>query len=398
MPNKPPAKRILLAIGPGDVIMAYRDWKSGVRTPSETSITFSSQTFEALTAEGWAYWAVSSHEHENTLEENGNVIENRPKSPGKISGGLNFHFVQLRYAWSLLRSARRFGASHALVDSGTTHWFALALFRLAGVEVIANFHNVYWPVGYPPTRLWHRAFRALDALFFRSAVRHALGVSAECGRQVAELSRGRVSFNEYRAQFCANDFKAVTPASVPGSEVRLLFAGRIEINKGVFDLLTICEILNRDAGRSYVFEVCGDGTAFGRMHREVNARRLGQQVLLRGKLIRSELLQAYSRAHFVIVPTRSDFCEGLPMVCAEAVISGRPVVTSRLSNALEVLRGAVLEATENEPETYAEQIAHCVDDQARYERMVAATASVRTQFLDPRRGLAAVLGQLLRRL
>jgi len=34
--------RVLNAIGPGDVVAAFKDWKGSVRTVSETSITYSS--------------------------------------------------------------------------------------------------------------------------------------------------------------------------------------------------------------------------------------------------------------------------------------------------------------------------------------------------------------------
>lgn len=43
--------RVLNAIGPGDVVAAFTDWKGSVRTvseTSETSITTTSQTFEFL--------------------------------------------------------------------------------------------------------------------------------------------------------------------------------------------------------------------------------------------------------------------------------------------------------------------------------------------------------------
>ena len=46
-----------------------------------------------------------------------------------------------RSAWM----ARAFRADLALIDSGSAHYFALAVFRLVGVPIAVNMHNVRWP-------------------------------------------------------------------------------------------------------------------------------------------------------------------------------------------------------------------------------------------------------------
>src|SRR5689334_13052592 len=131
---RPPSKpvRVLSAIGPGDVVKAHDDWRANVRTVSETSLTFSSQEFEAFQQLGVAFWAVSSHERAAMKVEGENRIENRPRGSASLAG-LAYHIAQGRYAFSLLGSARAFGATHAIVDSGTTHWFLLSAFRLCGI-------------------------------------------------------------------------------------------------------------------------------------------------------------------------------------------------------------------------------------------------------------------------
>jgi glycogen synthase len=389
--------RVLSAIGPGDVVSAYRDWKGGVRTVSETSITFSSQEFEFFARHQIAFWAVSSHARAEVLQDGENRIENRAKTSRTSAQGWMYHLVQLAYAVSLLRSAKAFRATHAIVDSGTTHWFALWLFRLAGIEVHPNLHNVYWPVGHPPRGAVRRLVLWLDGVVFRSCVRAALGVSPECGRQVAELSRGRSVFFDYRAQFAPADFGVLgrAPIASPGSTVRIMFAGRVEENKGVFDILAMAEQLRTVRPGRFVFDICGSGDAADELARQVASRGLGSAVKLHGKLLRPDLLKVYGASHLVIVPTRSTFCEGLPQVCAEAVLAGRPVLTSRLSNALEALAGAVVEARENDPADYAEKIAALFDDPERCAALVAATPIVGAQFTDRRFGLTAALERCL---
>lgn len=387
--------RVLAAVGPGDVVMAYEDWKSGASTLSETSIPFSILEFEALESRGIAYWAVSMHPRRAVVERGGNRVENRPRSEGPPAGGWRYHVQLLRYAVSLLGSARRFGATHAVVDTGTTHWFALALFRLFGIEVVPNFHNVYWPQGYPPRGMVKRMVLALDGWFFRLGVRTAMGCSAECGHQVAQISGGRTRFCEYRAQFLPGDFEALPPPRW-SRPLRVLFAGRVEVNKGALDLVSIAQQLEREHPAAFVFDVCGAGGADEALARRVAEHRLEGSIVLHGKLRRPELLAVYGRSHVVIVPTRSDFCEGLPMVSAEAVLARRPVVTSRLSNALEALSGAVLETQPDDPASYAAQLARLLQDPALYESLVQGTAGVGRQFTDPRRGVGMALLECLR--
>ncbi|MGH7291819.1 MAG: glycosyltransferase, partial [Myxococcota bacterium] len=294
----------------------------------------------------------------------------------------------------LLLSAIRFRATHALIDSGTTHWFGLWLFRLFRIEVVPNFHNVYWPAGHEPQGRAKRAVMWLDGLFFRHGVRKVLGVSPECGRQASLLARGTTTFFDYRAQFVRGDF-GVLSRPVLSWPMRVVFAGRVEENKGVFDILAICEALEARAPGRFVFDICGGGGAFDALLAEVERRRLGGRVVLHGKLIRPELLKVYGASHLVIVPTRSTFCEGLPMVCAEAVIAGRPVLTSRLSNAIEALRGALIEAREDDPLDYAAKIEALGADPQAHARLVAQTGRVSAQFTDPHFGLSSALERCL---
>lgn len=387
--------RILAAIGPGDVVAAHDDWVRGIRTVSETSLTFSGQEFEAFRSVGAAFWAVSSHPRAERRAVEGGVVENRPKARGRPVRGLGFHVAQLAYAVSLLRTALSFHATHAVVDSGTAHWFSFALFRAAGIAVVPNLHNVQWNEGHAPTGRKDRVLRTLDAWFFRTCVRDAIGVSTECGRQIAVLSSGKARFHEYRAQFAEEDFAGVPPPPDGLGPFHVLFVGRVERNKGVFDLLRIAEALAEAGHDDVVIDVCGGGGALEELREAVRLAGLERRVRLHGKLARPDLLEAYARSRLVVVPTRSDFCEGLPMVCAEAVLAGRPVVTSRVSNALDALRDAVVEARVDDADDFARAIASVRSDPALRRSLAEAAPRVGRQFVDRDRGLAAVLARLL---
>lgn len=354
--------RVLCAVGPGDVVSAFQDWKEGVRTATETSITYSSQTLNCLVRHGAAFWIVSSHARQGMLREGGNRVENRPKVFLHPTTAWIYHMNLLLYAVSLWWSALRFRATHAVIDSGTTHWFALAIFRLAGIEVVPNFHNTYWPAGQPVRGVFKNAILSMDRLFFRSSIRSALGVSPECRRQVEQLSAGRTKFFGHCGQFVSQDFDKISSPTFPGREVRVMFAGRVERSKGIFDLLRVAEIVATDPEHAFVFEVCGAGADLDTFAALVRSRNLDDRFILRGKLPRDELLMAYGRSHVVIVPTRSDFQEGFALVCAEAVLSRRPFLTCAVVPALEVLARCAVEARTDDPEDYAKKLLELVNN------------------------------------
>lgn len=383
--------RVLCAVGPGDAVSSYRDWIAGVRTPTETSITYTSQTYEFFARHEIPFWVVSSNARRERIDAGPNRIENRPRIGGGQASGTIYHIVQFLYALSLLGSGIRFQATHAIVDSGTTHWFILTLFPLFRIQVVPNFHNVYWPAGHPPHGAVRNAILSLDKIFFRRCVKSALGVSPECGRQVALLSSDRTRFFCHRAQFRTADFSAIAPPLPPARYVHILFAGRIEVSKGVFDLLRMCEILSLDPDHDFHFEVCGSGAALESLVAAAAACYLSDRFAIRGKLDRKELLAAYARAHIVVVPTRSESGEGFAMVCAEAVLAGRPFVTSKVVPALEDLRECAVEAKEDDPEDYAKELVLLASDAARFKRLVANTRECAQQFVDERHGLTSAL-------
>jgi hypothetical protein len=76
-------------------------------------------------------------------------------------------------------------------------------------------------------------------------------------------------------------------------------------------------------------------------------------------------------------------------------MAGRPVLTSRLSNAVDVLAGAVLEARGDDPADYASKIEALADAPQRYADLVSGTAALRDQFMNPAFGLTAALERCL---
>ena len=388
--------RILYALGPGDAVHTYREWKEGRDVTAETSITFSSQFFDYCLQTGTEAFAVSSHPRKDVVREGLFVVENRPKLFANSDGAL-YHLSQLHYAVSIVWTALRHRVDAAIVDSGTTHWFLLAPLRIARIPVIASMHNALWAPGFPPSRPARRLLLWLTGWFWRHIAQATICISPECERQVRTVAgkpRGRVF--QHRAQFRPSLFESVAPG--PPHELRpfrILFVGRVEENKGVFDLVAMADRLNALLPGQFEWHVCGHGSASAELARQVRARELGEVVFLLGKLDQRALRIEYGWSHLVVVPTRSDIGEGFSMVAAEAVLAKRPVVSSRVTPAIDVLGDAFVVAQPDDVESYVAAIRRLAEDRAEYSRRAAACAAVQQQFLDPENGLRAALARAI---
>ena len=103
-----------------------------------------------------------------------------------------------------------------------------------------------------------------------------------------------------------------------------------------------------------------------------------------------------SRGHVVVVPTTRDFAEGLNKVAVEAVLAGRPVIASRLANATDVLKGAVIEVSPGDLGAYAAALERLLDDPAAYEAAHAACAASQATFYDRSAGWGAAVRRILK--
>ncbi|WP_198034826.1 glycosyltransferase family 4 protein [Bradyrhizobium sp. WSM1417] len=326
------------------------------------------------------------------LEDETIAMENRPK-PLRNRGGLLFHLSQILYGAYLAFRAARFGADVAIIDSGSTHYFVLMLFRALRIPVAVNLHNVLWPAGFPPAGPVPRIIRALNRLFFRFAAAGAIGVSPECERQVVSESRYRTPFFQYRCQFRPDGFRQALPYEA--GPFRIVFVGRAERNKGVLDIAQMAAKLEAVAPVKVVFEICGDGPALPELRTIIEQERLGDLINVHGRLERDALLGVYAASHAAIVPTRSDFTEGMPQVCAEAVLSGLPVITSQVANAFDVIGPATIRAETDDVGSYVKAIVALIESAALRSQIWAECQSLSLQFLDRSQSYPAAVDRLL---
>jgi glycosyltransferase involved in cell wall biosynthesis len=161
-------------------------------------------------------------------------------------------------------------------------------------------------------------------------------IAAECGEEVRE---------KVHVVHCGVDPEVFLPrAAAPAAgPLGILCVASFEAVKGHRFLLDACAIL-RERGVSFECHLVGDGPLRGEVEAQIARANLAPLVHLHGPLPRQEVARALGQASvFVLpcVPTRGGKREGIPIVLMEAMASGLPVVTSRLSGIPELVEHGV---------------------------------------------------------
>lgn len=386
--------RILYAAGPGDVIGTYNCWINGQDDPSQVSVTYSSQFYEvccALDAQGYV---ISSFGEKKFVQDGRFTIEHRP-NPFCSKPGVLYHFGQLWYGLWLSVSAVRFRADVAVIASGTTHWFVLSLLPWLGVRVLPALHCVLWPK-YAPHRMVERLLLRLSRSLFVSGCTAILTASDDISEQVAQMTMGQHQpLIEFLPMYRRTQFTGVAEPDDKRSPFRVLFAGRIERNKGVFDLLDIAKRFAAQGRQDITFDLCGGGSALEPLRLTAKLAGVDASFACHGYCHKPRMREMFNRAHVVIVPTRTDFIEGFNQVVVEGVLAERPVVTSAVCPALSYVRDAVVEVPPDDIEGYGDALLKLCDDREFYEEKRRGCLVSQEQFYDISRSWGAALKSVL---
>ncbi|MBL8793596.1 MAG: glycosyltransferase family 4 protein [Planctomycetia bacterium] len=392
MPRSP---RLLYAAGPGNVAGTYQHWKEGRDDPSQVSVTYSGQFYDVCRDLGAAALVISSSRVPGRVDDGNIAIRHRAIALEGGPGPLRYHLGQTWAALRLVGSALRFRADAVIVCNGSGHWFPLAVLRVFHVKVIPSLHCVLWPKHRQPGGL-RKLIAKLDGWCFRRGCAALLSASQDIERQVLQLTGdSHPPIVEFLPTYRAEMFTGLGPPSEQRRPFRVLYAGRIERDKGVFQLLDIAKRFVA-AGRTEIeFDICGSGSQLEELKKQTEAAGLAERFRCHGHCSRAVMREKFGQAHVLIVPTTTDFIEGFNQVVAEGVLSGRPVITSSVCPALEYVRDAVLEVPPDDVAAYYDAILRLCDDESLYRAKCAGCAAAQPQFYDTARGWAAALKRVL---
>jgi glycogen(starch) synthase len=370
----------------GDILGTYLRWRDGERDERQTGATYSGQFFDLCARAGRRGEASFPSAEKRKIVDAQFSIRSRPSN--QIGKGIWYYFYQLcRAAW-LFADVTRSRASDVIVMDGVTFFFLLTPLAWSGRRIFLSVHTVLWRAG-ANSSLLRRLTLRLDGWFIRRHCAGCLVASPAIASQISSLTEGRSqSIVWFNPTYEREDFDRFAPPKPQLRPFRVFYAGRIEIDKGVFDLLQSVRKLVL-AGRNVRLDYCGDGAALLSLREEVINAGLSDRVEIHGHLDRPALLDLLDAAHVVVVPTRSGFPEGLNQVVIEAVLARRPVVTSRVCPAMELVSAAVVEAEADKVESYSAAIGQLIDDSKLFAKKASAADGLREQFFDPKQGWAA---------
>jgi glycosyltransferase involved in cell wall biosynthesis len=412
--------RIYYAAGNGDVMGTYGHWKEEKDDPTQLSMTYSGQFYDLCRRLGSTGFVLSHDSKTGEMRDGRMTI--RQCTPARYGSGPAplYHLEQFWKALRVIAGAWRFRADVVVPASGACHWFPLAILPMLGIKVVPAFHCVLWPKYRRPGRL-ARVITALDRQLFKRCAA-MLTASSDIEDQLRELlgaeftlQRGRMPESaagegtpkhELRADAAKREPRIIPflptyrsasfPHAVPAPAAppfRVLYAGRVVAEKGVFDLVKIAAIL-RQQNRPVEFDICGSGAALEEMKQQAAAQNLAMH--FHGHCNRPTMVEKFRNAHAVIVPTTTGFVEGFNQVVAEGILAGRPVVTSDVCPAIKYVGDAAVVVPPDNVPAYADALARLSDDAAFYKHCVAACAVAREKFFDEAQGWGAALHNAIR--
>lgn len=399
-PNNPIATRnlsrhrILYAVGPGDVVGQCRNLLEGKEPPFQLGMSFSQQFLDVCEEAGAAAHLISCHGRKDRLQYGKHLVENRPQPRWYHADGIKHYIGTVMYGLEIVAQAVRECATVVVIDSGTTRWFVLSLLGLFGIPVIPVLYSALWPMGFPPTRRIDRIILTLDAWFFRRVASATVCMSPELERQVnlaAHKPKGPMF--QFRPQYREEFLRRVPPVPPPPFHpFNVLFLGRVEEFKGVFLILSMAERLETEMPGSFKWRIFGAGAASDRLQTQIRERNLAEFVHA-GRMLPNEqsAMETLGWAHAMIVPTTSQFKEGLAMTAAECVLAGRPVVLSDVVPAWEILGEAGIKCRTDSVDSFVDSLKKLALDPAYYEKHRRATKNVQAQFYDRQQGVGNVI-------
>ena len=370
------------AAGPGDIVKTFSYWQKGQDDPNQVSVTYSSLFYETcrnLDARGVA---ISSCSRTDSIRTEQFLVENMPKE--KQQHGLLLHLQQILYIRKIIHKAVSEGADVLIVADSTGYFFPIAWFAPAYLKIIPSLHcNLF--SRFNPLSPFQKIINKLNSNFFSKKVSAILTVSPSISAQIARItnnkSRPIYRFHQlYRKEY----FNAVKSPDFSSDYFNLLFVGRIEKEKGVFDLLQIAEKLDNLGINHIIIHICGNGSCENELRLAVVEKKLDNKFQLHGYCNQQEMNTHINASHAFIVPTRTTFEEGYNKVVIEALLSKRPVITSTVCvyPDIEKVSDAVIVVPPDDVQGYLSAVIQLATDKQYYRDKQSKSSEYSNKFYN----------------
>jgi glycogen synthase len=379
------ARRIAYISGPCDALSVHTEWRADKKQDyfgCNYMMQFL-QLCEDLQADAYVVTTLPGGRHQTQIDRF--IFDNHP-SPSNLSGAF-YHLAFLPWSLRIILRIIRFRPHALILTAHCSHWFLFFCLRWLRITIVPSFDVVPWPKFLPRKRS-SRVLWQLNRWLLLRHVKAIIVTSDDIGRQVVELLGGakssEIEIVKHLPTYSRSQFETVARSQLPAPTVpfRVLFAGRIETHKGIYDVLEIARRLDTERHAKFQFDICGNGSELSNLRRRVSDMGLEDAVFCHGYCDVEKFTAVLSAAQAWIVPTRTEFAAGFEMVCAEAILSRRPLITSAVCPALEYVRDAAIEVQPNNVDQYCRAIIDLCDEKALYEGKWMAALVMQDQFYE----------------
>lgn len=375
--------RIAYICGPGDAVGTFEHWSRGRQDPRTPVIAYSAMFYSMVALlDAQALLLVEQRRQPDGAPDPRFHFAYTEHARG--AGGLGYWRDQAIFARNVLRALSTWPADIILV--GTDAPAALIAHLPAAKRIILTAHNVFWPMGTVPASLGKRArLWYLERALRR--VRSAVCTSQECARQIVALGGNADRMFAETPQILPEFFP---PATSRNACNRLLYLGRIEVNKGVFDLIEAFNAISGDFP-TLSLDIAGTGSADPDLRQAVACAPHPERIRIHGLLDANGVHALLDASDLLVCPTRLEFGEGLALVVVEAAVHGVPAVVSSIVPARDLLEGACKVFPANDVNALTRTLRSLVDDHEAIRVLSEAALTSRTQFLDRSRSWGSQL-------
>lgn len=156
-----------------------------------------------------------------------------------------------------------------------------------------------------------------------------------------------------------------------GNAINLLYFSRVEIRKGIYDLLSAYEILTSvQSANRYSLSICGDGKELDNIKDLIDQKKL-KNVHVMDFVEGVKKKSAFENAHLLVFPS---YGEGMPNAVLEAMGFGLPVLTTPVGGITDFFKNGVhgYYIKPSEPADIVKKIALLLSEPGSMHRMAIA--------------------------
>lgn len=365
--------RILFFGGPGDVVGTFNFWVKGQQDQRIPVIAYSSMFYtlcHKLRAKGYV---LTESDVQPEVPADGFEFIHTPHRRG--GGRIRYRIDEYKFYKSAKRTVEKVDP-HVIIASGDIPNALMRAFP-ASARVVLTMHNAYWPMGQHPSGL--RGRRMLTQKTEAMQRLHAgVCTSPECARQLGILGMRSEACLVETPQIL-NSFAQDRVRDPDAVARRLVFLGRIEPEKGVFDLLTAFENLAKTVP-DLTLDIAGTGSSLTHLEQVASVSRFQDRIIVHGLLAAQEVHDLLRRSDLLICPTRD--VEGLALVVVEASIHNVPSVVSSVVPARELFPGGCAEFQAGDIAGLTESLRGLVSDKVAFAAITQALGSQTERFFD----------------